>query len=525
MAFDVAYFSTAGLNLLASLTSSKSLRIKNIYVDEAEHQAADLNQLPTWWANETSTTMGKLDAVLAAAGHVGDEARLITKLTLKPAQTATVTAKTIVITACGVESGVETSEITLCGVSDDNGVEVLYNASSIKLSTSVAIYFEFSNAASITFADAIDPDYVVHSEIDRLVSCHAIGDPTSGIAQDINGTKTFKDGAVIDINASKLSFKYGNSEQGWIGDTGVCGLQFTSTNVLQTPTACFKFCNDATEIMRMAVDQDGLHYTTSIPDKLNANTIISSDISTSTLSCSTSCSINGITLTRTYNGVSIAGDLMPTTNSDRYLGLPDKRWDTIYCDTYDVYGGITIKSDYALNHNLVIHEDEGDIWLNGFLNGHGLILGRQYNTSTQTYGDKAFIQCGDISAKNITASGNAAISGNATITGNVTASGIFNGNLNGVIPTPSSATEIPVGCICILKASVETRRGDQYSKMPNETGWMNRRTSSSCTLTFGDLEPTSSDTSLVYDDYTQSSRFMALSHADADKSFIAIRTV
>jgi hypothetical protein len=38
------------------------------------------------------------------------------------------------------------------------------------------------------------------------------------------------------------------------------------------------------------------------------------------------------------------------------------------------------------------------------------------------------------------------------------------------------------------------------------------------------LEPESADRALTYSDYTQDTRFMALSHADANKPFLAIRT-
>ena len=169
MAFNTTVFSNDGLNLLAQLSTSKSLRIKHIYVDEAEHPSSDFNQPPSWWIEQTNLTMIKVKAELSAASVISDQARLIVKLSQIQGEVNPVMAKTIVITACGVENGGESTEITFCGISDSTGVEVLFKAG-IKLSTSVAIYFAFNNASTITFEDNINPDYVIHSELDRFVS-------------------------------------------------------------------------------------------------------------------------------------------------------------------------------------------------------------------------------------------------------------------------------------------------------------------------------------------------------------------
>ena len=214
MAFNTTVFSTDGLNLLAQLSVTKSLRIKHIYVDETEHAASDFNQSPSWWAEQTNLTMIKVRAELSAAGVISDQARLVIKLSQTQGEVNPVMAKTIVITACGVENGTESAEITFCGVSDSTGVEVLFKAG-IKLSTSVAIYFAFNNASTITFEDNINPDYVIHSELDRFVSCHPIGDPTGGEEQTIGGIKTFRDGAVINMDdGCNLSFMLNNSQHG-----------------------------------------------------------------------------------------------------------------------------------------------------------------------------------------------------------------------------------------------------------------------------------------------------------------------
>lgn len=521
MAFNTTVFSTDGLNLLSQLSSTKSLRIKNIYVDSIEHTASDFNQQPSWWASQTSSTMAKIDAELSAASVISDQARLIVQLCLKQGITATVTAKTVVITACGVESGVESSEITFCGISDDAGVEVLYNNSNIKLSTSIAIYFAFNNTADITFESAINPDFVIHSELDRFVSCHPVGDPAGGEEQTVGGIKTFNDGAVINIaNDGRLSFQYNGDEQGWIGDTGTTGLHFASSGVVSTTGGiiddgtCFKFSHDNTTIVDILYKTDDVtgYYQIDVKgdiwctDSVIATTLIGNSVET------ISCKIADTTLTGMHEGLCIDGNFTPNTDRTFYLGVSGNEWHTVYSYTVNVSGGILITSAAARNNQLSISEDEGDLYLDGFLKGQGLVLGQTYDPNTQQVGERASIDCGNIRAKDINASGSLNISGT------------INGNLNGVIPVPSSETDIPVGCICVLKATLETKRGDLISKLPDEQGWMNRRTGEMIGLIFSDLEDESANRALVYSDYTQSTRWMALSHADANKPFLAIRT-
>lgn len=510
MAFNVASFSSEGLTLLSQLSSSKSLRIKHIYVDESTHTVSDLEQTPSWWSTQTAGTMAKVNAVLAASSEVSDQARLIIKINLKSGQTQTISAKTIIITACGVESGVETPEITFCGVSDTNGLEILYNSSDIRLSTSIAIYFKFDTASSITFEEAIDPDYAIHSDLDRFLSCHAVGDPTGGEDQAIRGVKTFYEGAVIDIYEGFLSFNSGDTERARFEDTGTdYGLQFTALNVDQPDAEFFTFCADSSTVMSMSTDSNGTNYKVAITGTLTASDIATSTLDAESIS-SISASINGINISRLYDGLGISGNVSPVSNNISYLGLPNNRWRTVYSNEFRATTGYSLDTANAHNNTLIIGEDEGDLLISGFTAGHGLILGQMYEGST--VGDRAPIYCGDIYNKNLTA------------TGDVTVKGTIHGNIDGTIPVPDNSTDIPIGCICILKSSLETLRGDQFSKTADGQTWMNRRTAAACSLNFGDLnDSTSSGDSPVFSYYTSATRFLALSHADAAQSFLAIR--
>lgn len=191
MSFNIANFSTPGRTLLASLSTQKTLRIKNIYLTTTEYTKADLEQPVSWWVEASKSAHAYITPSLDAASTATqpDTARLIIKLTPKPALKTKLIVRSLVVTACGVESGIETNEIVLCGIMDSTGIEVLASA----VSTSVAISFAFNEASDISFETGENPDYVLHAELDRLMSCHAVGSPTTGDAQEILGEKTFKE--------------------------------------------------------------------------------------------------------------------------------------------------------------------------------------------------------------------------------------------------------------------------------------------------------------------------------------------
>lgn len=515
MAFNTTVFSTDGLNLLAQLSVTKSLRIKHIYVDETEHTASDFNQAPSWWAEQTNLTMVKVTAELSAASVISDQARLVVKLSQTQGELDPVMAKTIVITACGVENGAESPEITFCGISDSTGVEVLFKPG-IKLSTSVAIYFAFNNASSITFEDNINPDYVIHSELDRFVSCHPIGDPTGGEEQAIGGTKTFRDGAVVNTdNGCKLSFISGNSEHAWIGNTGTTGLQFMSATTSFGDT-CFKFSDINRDSPIITISRSNTNNRDVYSVTIDGDVTVSENVTAKAISSESlttgSCKIVDTTLISMYSGLCINGNFIPNEGSTCYLGLPSSPWQTIYGFEIKATSGLIMGSYDAVDDEIRMTALTGDLEINGFKDGYGLFLGRMYDPSTGTLGDRAPIYCGEVSATQVHTSGDIHVEGS------------IKGNLDGVIPVPSSETDIPIGSICVLESNKEVKRSDQFCKTSDEQGWMNMRTSEKATLTFSDLEAASYDLPLNYNDYTRNTRFMALSHGDAHKPFLAIRT-
>lgn len=211
MAFEVSQFSNKGLELLGQLSSHKSLVIKNILAAETAYTAADFDQNIAWWTQETTATMAKVNASLSSAGHDNDQARLTIKFTAKPGQQNNIGIKTVIVIACGKESGVETDDIVYCGVSDPQGITVLgYREGGIDVSTAVSLYFKFNATSNITLETNENPDFVLHSELDRFLSCHMPGDVTTGEDQDVRGNKYFQNGITLNGHDGRSCIEFTN---------------------------------------------------------------------------------------------------------------------------------------------------------------------------------------------------------------------------------------------------------------------------------------------------------------------------
>ena len=263
--FDNAVFSNDGLELLGQLTATKTLVIREVYADTAQLDASLVNNSVEWWETQTAPTMQNIVAACEAASKFDGQARLL--LTFGGSEA---TVKTIVVTACAVESGVYTNDVVLCMASDDVGIKV-FDTTSMYVYTNVALMIKFSNASSISIQGVSSTEFALQGDLDRLVSCHKAGDPSTGEAQTILGNKTFKH----NISAHIAGFARINAEN--VGDTIIVGNTMHPT-VAKTDlgTADFPFNTlyiDSFKVNKnitlSAVGEDKTTYTTVItPEKL-----------------------------------------------------------------------------------------------------------------------------------------------------------------------------------------------------------------------------------------------------------------
>ena len=89
------------------------------------------------------------------------------------------------------------------GTTDQDGVEVIYR-SNVKISTAISLYFKFSNTANIEIDTGLVPNYVIHSDLERLLSCHTAESEVEGEAQTVLGEKTFANDTKF-LNNIKIS--------------------------------------------------------------------------------------------------------------------------------------------------------------------------------------------------------------------------------------------------------------------------------------------------------------------------------
>ena len=285
MSFEATRFSEAGLQLLAQLSTSKTLKIKHVYVDSIEHDIIDLEQPPSWWANATSAAMAKVNPEVILAGAKETQARIRVKLSLKSGITETQSIKTIVVCACAVESGSEGQEITFCGVIDPVGVEVIYHTgTTIKTSTSVSLYFNFSNSSSITVETLANPDLVTASDLDRYLTCHKVSNAYEGDLQEVYGAKYFKN-LVVDLytginfgeSAEDVYFSINTDDyKNMCFNTSLEGTQGTITPI-------YKFKNNSIDVIKIDIDRTGNDaiYSTTFLGKISVDNIKTNEIGSS----------------------------------------------------------------------------------------------------------------------------------------------------------------------------------------------------------------------------------------------------
>lgn len=461
MSFEATRFSEAGLQLLAQLSTSKTLKIKHVYLDSVEHDIIDLEQPPSFWANTTSATMVKVNPEVILAGAKETQARIRVKLSLKSGITETQAIKTIVICACAVESGSEGQEITFCGVIDPVGVEVIYHSGSIKTSTGVSIYFNFSNSSSITVETMENPDLVTASDLDRYLTCHKVSDAYDGDLQEIYGAKFFKN-LVSDIytglqfgeSAEDVYFSINTDDyKNMCFNTHIAGTQGSISNV-------YKFKNNNLDIVKIDLDRTGNNdiYATTFRGIIKAGEVFANVLNSEDAFIRVSSDIipkeggNGYSIgtennyfNNVYSNNFIGETLKSTiqTDSDRietiladglifneYVGNSKNWWADIKYNNLSgpgaalitsvkdvdcivvnenyttIYNDIIVKKSIKFDSNIILYEDESALTINPGSNG-------------------MFIQ------------------GNLTV----------QGKINGRLPTTNleTTTRIPVGAIVCLK--------------------------------------------------------------------------
>lgn len=488
MAFEITRFTEDGLDLLSQISSSKALKIKNIYCDSAYHSDSDLDQDAYWWASQTTATMAKVDATLAAISPVESQARIIIDLALKAGQTSDVTIRTVVVTACTFESGVEGEEVVFVGTTDEDGVEVIYR-SGIKISTSISLYFKFNNTANIEIDTGLIPDYVVQSELERFVSCHTLGSVSTGEAQTVLGEKTFA-GDTKFLSSIEVSSEFEDA-CGSISsyydpdDDSYKGVLVRSKNIFMGSMVIFSDYDAQNEVDTTAVTitKEKAGYNLNVNGTVTGESFITeytqgnNEYSVSQMGDKVRLSLdNGETFTSFDLGFTVNGNFGVLRNNEALLEVTPES--TIISGKAEIGGGIelpldadgsnvpgTVKMVYSENTGAMMTFGVGD----SLDDPNRVISLSIYQDSIHTH--KPLI----------------AESG-LQVTGEIW-SNTFRGNLAGCIPYPSNEWDVPKGSLCIIKVGRTNGllRGARIVKTAAPNIWSTVGASESFTITLASL--------------------------------------
>lgn len=489
MAFEITRFTEDGLDLLSQISSSKALKIKNIYCDSAYHSDSDLDQDAYWWASQTTATMAKVDATLAAISPVESQTRIIIDLALKAGQTSDVTIRTVVVTACTIESGVDGEEVVFVGTTDEDGVEVIYR-SGIKISTSISLYFKFNNTANIEIDTGLVPDYVIHSELERFVSCHALGSVGTGDNQSIYGDKTFYNtlisSGLLRINSENDDLCGGIAAYYNTDDDEYKGVILRCSDVFMGEMFVFSDYDEEneTDTPAVTITKEKAGYNLNVTGSVLATSLQTeytqgnNEYSVSQMGDKLRLSLdNGETISSFDLGFTVNGNFGVLSNNEALLEITPES--TIISGKVEIGGGIeldldvngsnipgTVKMEYSENTGAMMTFGVGD----SLDDPNRVISLSIYQDSIHTH--KPLI----------------AESGLQVTAGGLTAD-TFYGNLAGCIPYPSNEYSVPKGSLCIIKVGRTNGllRGDRIVKTAAPNIWSTVGASESFQITLASL--------------------------------------
>ena len=522
MAFEITRFSEDGLDLLSQISSSKALKIKNIYCDTAYHNDEDIDQDAFWWASQTTTTMTKVDAVLSAISPIEGQARVIIDLALKAGQTSDITIRTVIITACAVESGVEGEEVVFVGTTDQDGVEVIYR-SNVKISTAISLYFKFNNTANIEIDTGLVPNYVIHSELERFVSCHTVESEAEGEAQTVLGEKTFANDTRF-LNSIDISSEF-EDDCGSISayynedDDQYQGVLLRSKNVSTGVMTVFSDYDVENELDTVAVSitKEKAGYNLNVAGSVNAESLETTytqgnnEYSVSQMGDKVRLNLdNGETVSSFDLGFTSDNNFGVIYNNEALLEVSTDS--VIISGKAEIGGGIELPLDVSGSTvpgtiKMMHSANTGTMMTFGVGNS---LEDPNRNISLSIYDDTIHAHRPLIAESGL------------QVTGWIQADGFY-GDLIGCIPSPFNEYNVPKGSLCILKVGRTNGllRGAEIVKTAGPNVWSTVGASESFQITLASLE---NDVAGVAPNLAIGDKFIILSSCGLNGLALAMRS-
>ena len=184
MSFSVNALTSAGYDLIAQATSSNPIVWIGAVASVNSYSAVEISSLD----DPTDGAWGVQGGIIVAASATGTTARIIAGFTNRASET---TVKTIGV-VCRLASQSDADAIVVAAISDANASIRIPPTTepAVRIEVDVNVTISATNTVTVTSSTA---GSAMLSDLDRLVSCHVAGQPTTGERQTVYGIKDFQD--------------------------------------------------------------------------------------------------------------------------------------------------------------------------------------------------------------------------------------------------------------------------------------------------------------------------------------------
>lgn len=297
MAFSVNALTSDGNALLAQATSSNPIVYIGAVASEYDFSAAEIADMGSIQDQGWTIT----DGVVVAASATDITARIIIGFYNRQ---QSVECKTFGVVG-RLQSQSDAQAVVVAAVSDPSASIRLPGSDEASVRVEIAINMAISDQLTVSVTSSTAGSAML-SDLDRLVSCHKVGQPYSGEAQTIYGGKRF----MSDIRAPDIHLNFIETDEDaivWIG------------------------YNSSIRILQDGQHDEALH--------LDSPQVVTSAIEVQEFYCNI-----------------VTSDLVPE-GGGLSVGRSGDRWDTIYSDNIDAshYTGGQVDGDVEISDTLITH--------------------------------------------------------------------------------------------------------------------------------------------------------------------------
>lgn len=207
MSFSVNALTSAGFDLIAQATSANPIVWIGAVASVNDYSAVEISSLD----DPTDGAWGVQGGIIVAASATGTTARIIAGFTNRASET---TVKTIGV-VCRLANQLDSEAIVVAAISDANASIRIPPTTepAVRIEVDVNVTISATNTVTVTSSTA---GSAMLSDLDRFMSCHKAGQPTTGERQGIYGIKDFQNDIYVGDDTG-VSIRLHGEEYGHYG--------------------------------------------------------------------------------------------------------------------------------------------------------------------------------------------------------------------------------------------------------------------------------------------------------------------